>query len=61
MDKRKRAKNTQSYDEINRQVKRACKVAKRELAGRAMSRNIQLGETTSNKANAWKDPEGNES
>ena len=28
MEKRKRAKNTQSYDEINRQVKRACKIAK---------------------------------
>ena len=28
MEKRKRAKNTQDYDEINRQVKRACKIAK---------------------------------
>ena len=28
MEKRKRAKNTQYYDEINRQVKRACKIAK---------------------------------
>ena len=28
LEKRKRAKNTQSYDEINRQVKRACKIAK---------------------------------
>ena len=28
MEKRKRAKNTQSYDEINRQVKQACKIAK---------------------------------
>ena len=28
MEKRKKAKNTQSYDEINRQVKRACKIAK---------------------------------
>ena len=28
MEKRKRAKNTQSFDEINRQVKRACKIAK---------------------------------
>ena len=28
METRKRAKNTQSYDEINRQVKRACKIAK---------------------------------
>ena len=28
MEKRKRAKNTQDYDEVNRQVKRACKVAK---------------------------------
>ena len=28
MEKRKRVKNTQSYDEINRQVKRACKIAK---------------------------------
>ena len=27
MEKRKSAKNTQSYDEINRQVKRACKIA----------------------------------
>ena len=28
MEKRKRAKNTQGYNEINRQVKRACKIAK---------------------------------
>ena len=28
MEKRKKAKNTQSYDDINRQVKRACKIAK---------------------------------
>ena len=28
MEKRKRAKNTQRYDELNRQVKRACKIAK---------------------------------
>ena len=28
MEKRKRAKNTQRYDEINRQVKRACKISK---------------------------------
>ena len=28
MEKRKRANNTQDYDEINRQVKRACKIAK---------------------------------
>ena len=28
MEKRKRAKNTQYYNEINRQVKRACKIAK---------------------------------
>ena len=28
MEKRKRAKNTQYYDEINRQVKQACKIAK---------------------------------
>ena len=28
MEKRKRAKNTQSYDVINRQVKWACKIAK---------------------------------
>ncbi len=28
MEKRKRAKNTQSYDEINQQVKRACIIAK---------------------------------
>ena len=28
MEKRKRAKNTQYYDEINRQMKRACKIAK---------------------------------
>ena len=28
MEKRKRAKNTQSYDDINRQVKRACKITK---------------------------------
>ena len=28
MKKRKRAKNTRNYDEINRQVKRACKIAK---------------------------------
>ena len=28
MEKRKRAKHTQYYDEINRQVKRACKIAK---------------------------------
>ena len=28
MEKRKRAKNSHSYDEINRQVKRACKIAK---------------------------------
>ena len=29
MEKRKRAKHTHSYDEINRQVKCACKIAKR--------------------------------
>ena len=28
MEKRKRAKNTQSYDEITRQVKRACNIPK---------------------------------
>ena len=28
MGKRKRAKNTKSYDEINHQVKRACNIAK---------------------------------
>ena len=28
MEKRKRAKNTHYYDDINRQVKRACKIAK---------------------------------
>ena len=28
MDKRKRGKNTQDYDEINRQVNRACKITK---------------------------------
>ena len=28
MEKRKSAKNSQHYDEINRQVKRACKIAK---------------------------------
>ena len=28
MEKRKKAKNTQSYDAINRLVKRACKIAK---------------------------------
>ena len=33
MEKRKRVKNTQSYDEINRQVKRACKIAKENWLG----------------------------
>ncbi len=30
MEKRKRAKNTHSYDEINRHVKRTCKIATKE-------------------------------
>ncbi len=35
--------------------------SQRELAGKAMSRNRELGETASNKANARTYPDGNES
>ena len=49
VEKRERAKNTQSYDEINRQVKRACKIAKENWLEEQCQ---ELGETASSKANA---------